>query len=219
MFCTLDAKEAAMEDRDSRKAHWEDVYTRKGETEVSWFQENPAPSLELIAQIGATPASAIIDVGGGASRLVDKLIEKGFQDVTVLDLSEAALGTAKARLRERAVQVHWIVADATIWEPVRTYDIWHDRAAFHFLTEESDRSAYIAHLKRGLKVGGHAIIATFAMDGPEKCSGLAVARYDSSSLGRTLGPMFQLLHTKRQEHATPWDSQQVFQFSIFQHVG
>jgi SAM-dependent methyltransferase len=215
----LNAKEGAMEDRESRKAHWEDVYARKAETEVSWFQENPAPSLELIAQIGATPASAIIDIGGGASRLVDKLIEKGFRDVTVLDLSEAALGATKARLRERAAQVHWIVADATIWEPVRTYDIWHDRAAFHFLTEESDRAAYIARLKRGLKVGGHAIIATFAIDGPEKCSGLAVARYDSASLGRTLGPMFQLLLTKRHEHATPWDSQQMFQFSTFQHIG
>jgi ubiquinone/menaquinone biosynthesis C-methylase UbiE len=185
MFCTLDAKEGAMEGRESRKAHWEDVYTKKDETEVSWFQENPAPSLELIAQIGATPASAIIDVGGGASRLVDKLIEKGFQDVTVLDLSEAALGAAKARLRERAAQVHWIVADATIWEPVRTYDIWHDRAAFHFLTEESDRSAYIAHLKRGLKVGGHAIIATFAMDLKSAAAWLSRATIVRASVGRS----------------------------------
>jgi trans-aconitate methyltransferase len=117
---------------ESRQAHWEGVYTKKGENEVSWFQENPAPSLELIAQIGATPASAIIDIGGGASRLVDNLVDRGFEDVTVLDLSEAALEAAKARLGGRAAQVHWIVADATVWEPLKAYDVWHDRAAFHF---------------------------------------------------------------------------------------
>ena len=159
--------------------------------------------------------------GGRSNRIpgefgsVDCLIDRGFEDVTVLDLSGAALDAAKARLGGRADQVHWVVADATIWEPARTYDIWHDRAAFHFLTESSDRAAYVARLKRGLKAGGHAIIATFAMDGPEKCSGLPVARYDGASLGRTLGPMFQLVHTVRHEHATPWGSQQVFQFSVF----
>ena len=179
---------------------------------------SPAPSLELIAQVGAAPTSAIIDIGGGASRLVDCLIDRGFADITVLDLSAAALDSAKARLGGRANQVHWVVADATIWEPARTYDIWHDRAAFHFLTEQQDRAAYIARLKRGLKAGGHAIIATFALDGPEKCSGLPVARYDSASLGKTLGPMFQLVHTVRHEHATPWGSQQVFQFSVFRRV-
>ena len=202
---------------ESRQAHWENVYTRKGENEVSWFQENPAPSLELIAQVGAAHTSAIIDIGGGASRLVDCLTDRGFADITVLDLSGAALDAAKARLGRRADRVHWVVADATIWEPARTYDIWHDRAAFHFLTEQQDRAAYIARLKRGLKIVGHAIIATFALDGPEKCSGLPVARYDSASLGKTLGPMFQLVHTVRHEHATPWGSQQVFQFSVFRH--
>ncbi|MEO8321085.1 MAG: class I SAM-dependent methyltransferase [Bradyrhizobium sp.] len=200
---------------ESRKAHWENVYTRKGENEVSWFQENPAPSLALIEQVRATQASAIIDVGGGASRLVDHLIEKGFQDVTVLDLSGAALESAKGRLGDRADRIQWVVADATIWEPVKAYDIWHDRAAFHFLTEAQDRAAYIARLKRGLKIGGYAIIATFALDGPEKCSGLPVARYDGASLGQTLGPMFELAHTLRHEHATPWGTQQVFQFSAF----
>ena len=204
---------------ESRQAHWENVYTKKGENEVSWFQENPAPSLELIEQVGATHSTAIIDVGGGASRLVDNLIEMGFGDVTVLDLSGTALDAAKARLGDRAARVHWIVADATIWEPVKTYDIWHDRAAFHFLTEESDRSAYVTRLQRGLRIGGHAIIATFAMDGPEKCSGLAVVRYDSASLGRTLGPIFQLVGTLRHQHATPWGSQQVFQFSVFRRDG
>jgi trans-aconitate methyltransferase len=210
----LTSREDAMES-ESRQAHWEKVYTNKSENEVSWFQENPAPSLELIAQIGATARSAIIDIGGGASRLVDNLSDKGFQDITVLDLSAAALDAAKARLGVRAHQVRWIVADATIWEPVKPYDIWHDRAAFHFLTDEKERHAYILRLKHGLKTGGYAIIATFAPDGPEKCSGLPVARYDSVSLGRTLGPMFRLVHSLRHEHATPWGSQQAFQFSAF----
>jgi trans-aconitate methyltransferase len=201
-----------------RQSHWENVYASKGENEVSWFQENPAPSLALIAEIGATPASAIIDVGGGASRLVDHLIEQGFRDVTVLDLSAAALEAAKARLGDRADKAHWRVADATTWEPSRRYDVWHDRAAFHFLTEARDRDGYLARLKQALKIGGHAIIATFAPDGPEKCSGLPVMRYDAARLAQTLGSGFTLLHSERNEHATPWGSQQLFQFSVFQRA-
>jgi len=202
-----------------RQVHWENVYTTKGENEVSWFQQSPAPSLELIVQVGAVSNSAIIDIGGGASRLVDHLVDQGFADVTVLDLSSAALETARARLGARAGRVHWLVADATIWEPVKRYDIWHDRAAFHFLTDEKDRAAYIERLTRGLKAGGHAIIATFALDGPEKCSGLPVARYDAASLAQTLGPGFRPVHTQRHEHATPWGSHQVFQFSVFRREG
>jgi SAM-dependent methyltransferase len=202
---------------ESRQAHWQNVYTKKGENEVSWFQENPAPSLELIAQIGAPPASAILDIGGGASRLVDHLIDLGFQDVTVLDLSEAALEAAKARLGSLAAQVHWIVADATVWEPQKAYDVWHDRAAFHFLTEDRDRAAYVARLERALKMGGYAIIATFALDGPERCSGLPVVRYDPAGLGQILGRAFQLVHARRHAHATPWGSDQSFQFSVFRH--
>jgi SAM-dependent methyltransferase len=202
-------------ENETRQAYWEKVYTNKGEKEISWFQENPAPSLELLSQVSTIPTSAIIDIGGGASRLVDRLIKNGFQDITVLDLSGAALDAAKARLGYRAAQVHWFVADATVWEPVKAYDIWHDRAAFHFLTDEHDRTAYVARLVRGLKVGGHAIIATFALDGPERCSGLPVMRYDAASLGRTLGPTLQLVHTQRHEHAPPWGSQQIFQFSVF----
>lgn len=200
---------------ESRQSHWQNVYTKKGENEVSWFQESPAPSLELIAQVGATPASAIIDIGGGASRLVDNLADRGFQDVTVLDLSEAALEAAKGRLGKRAGGINWIVADATIWEPQKAYDIWHDRAAFHFLTEDRDRAAYVARLERALKVGGYAIIATFALDGPERCSGLPVVRYDPASLGQTLGHMFELADARRHVHATPWGSDQAFQFSVF----
>jgi SAM-dependent methyltransferase len=200
---------------ESRQAHWEGVYTKKAENEVSWFEEIPAPSLELIAQIGATPAWAVIDIGGGASRLVDNLIDRGFGDVTVLDLSDAALEATKARLADHAAQVHWIVADATVWEPLKTYDVWHDRAAFHFLTEERDRAAYVARLEQALKVGGYAIIATFALDGPERCSGLPVVRYDAASLVQTLGRAFQFVDTRRHAHATPWGSDQSFQFSVF----
>jgi SAM-dependent methyltransferase len=202
---------------ESRQAHWQNVYIKKGENEVSWFQENPAPSLELIAQVGATPTSAILDIGGGASRLVDHLIDRGFQDVTVLDLSEAALESAKARLGALAAKVHWIVADATGWEPQNAYDIWHDRAAFHFLTEDRDRAAYVARLERALRTGGYAVVATFALDGPERCSGLPVVRYDSASLGQILGPAFQFVHTRRHVHTTPWGSDQSFQFSVFRH--
>jgi ubiquinone/menaquinone biosynthesis C-methylase UbiE len=200
---------------ESRQAHWEDVYTKKGENEVSWFQESPVPSLELIEQVGATTASAVIDIGGGASRLVDHLVNQGFEDITVLDLSEAALATAKTRLGDLGAKVHWIAADATVWEPLKAYDVWHDRAAFHFLTEERDRAAYVARLERALKVGGHAIIATFALDGPERCSGLPVARYDPTTLGQTLGRAFQFVDARRHAHATPWGSSQSFQFSVF----
>lgn len=204
---------------EGRQTHWETVYTTKAEDEVSWFQASPAPSLEAIARAGAQQASAIIDIGGGASRLVDHLLAQGFIDVTVLDLSGAALDAAKARLGAQAGKVGWIVADVTTWEPPRTYDVWHDRAAFHFLTGESDRVAYLARLARALKIGGHAVIATFALDGPERCSGLPVMRYDAASLGLALGPAFKLIHTSRHEHATPWDSRQVFQFSVFRREG
>lgn len=205
-------------ENESRRAHWENVYTSKSENEVSWFQESPAPSLALIAGIGAASHSAIIDIGGGASRLVDHLIAQGFSDVTVLDLSAAALQAAKARLGERASRAQWLVADATTWQPPRTYDVWHDRAAFHFLTEEKDRAGYIVRLKQGLKIGGHAIIATFALDGPEKCSGLPVMRYDATRLAQTLGSGFKLLQSRHSDHATPWGSHQHFQFSVFERV-
>ena len=204
---------------ESRQSHWENVYTSKGEHEVSWFQESPAPSLALIAEIGAAPTSGIIDIGGGASRLVDRLIEQGFSDITVLDLSAAALDAAKARLGERASRAHWLVADATDWQPSCTYDVWHDRAAFHFLTEARDQTAYIARLRQALTIGGHAMMATFALDGPEKCSGLPVQRYDATRLGQTLGAGFELKRSQRNDHATPWGSHQLFQFSVFQRVG
>jgi trans-aconitate methyltransferase len=199
----------------SRKAHWETVYTTKGENEVSWFQENPAPSLELIDLGGSTSESAIVDIGGGASRLVDSLVARGFNRVTVLDISEAALEVAKARLGTRASRVQWVVADVTEWCPTQTFDVWHDRAAFHFLTESADKAAYVSRLKAAVMPGGCVIIGTFALDGPERCSGLLVSRYDAASLAATFGQGFELIDTRRHEHATPSGVAQKFQFSTF----
>jgi trans-aconitate methyltransferase len=199
----------------SRHDHWEKVYTTKAESEVSWFQETPALSLELIERVGAMQSSAIIDIGGGASRLVDHLTSRGYEDVTVLDLSAAALASARSRIGDKASRVTWITADVAIWEPSRTCDVWHDRAAFHFLTERSDQAAYVARLRRALRVGGHAIIATFAPDGPERCSGLPVSRYDAHALAATLGGDFELIDTRRHHHTTPWGAVQQFQFSTF----
>ena len=167
---------------------------------------------------GATPRSAVIDIGGGASRFVDALVEMGFQAVTVLDLSEAAIAVAKARLGSRANKVKWVVADVTTWVPQQVYDLWHDRAAFHFLTEKHDRTSYVAHLSKAVKPGGHAIIATFAPDGPERCSGLPVVRYDAESLGWVLGDAFELIETRRHQHMTPRGSEQRYQFSVFRRA-
>lgn len=203
---------------DDRQGHWENVYSTKGETDVSWHQETPAPSLELLALIGAKRDDAIIDVGGGASRLVDHLLAQGFERITVLDLSAAALAVARARLGALAQKVQWIVADATLWEPPQTYDIWHDRAAFHFLTSETEQQAYLDRLKRGLRIGGHAIIGTFALDGPEKCSGLPVARQSPESLSTVFGAGFTLIDARRYQHATPWGAVQNFQFCAFQRI-
>ncbi len=198
-----------------RTSHWQNVYTTKAETDVSWYQDDPATSLRLIHDANATPASRIIDIGGGASRLVDALLAAGFRAVTVLDISAAALEVARARIGERAAEVDWIATDVTTWTPQRQYDIWHDRAAFHFLTEERDRRAYIENLRRAVMPGGQIVIGTFALDGPEKCSGLPVQRYDAASLAGTLGPAFELLDSCSEAHHTPWGAVQQFQFSRF----
>jgi SAM-dependent methyltransferase len=202
----------------SRKTHWEGVYNTKGAREVSWFQENPTPSLELIALAGLSTDAAIIDIGGGASRLVDALVHRKVGKITVLDLSAAALDAARERLGDRGVDVKWLVADVTTWEPSRTYDLWHDRAAFHFLTDASDRSAYVGRLKKAVRAGGHVVIGTFAPDGPERCSGLPVMRHDAGTLGAILGAEFSLLDSRRHDHTTPWGAVQRFQFSTFRRV-
>ncbi|RXH12183.1 class I SAM-dependent methyltransferase [Bradyrhizobium guangzhouense] len=198
-----------------RTAHWQNVYATKDEAEVSWFQDNPAISLEMVRAASPDQNAAIIDVGGGASRLVDALLQDGYRNLAVLDLSANALDAAKRRIGTAASKVDWIVADATTWRPVRGYDIWHDRAAFHFLTDPHDRAAYVEHLRSAVVPGGHVIIATFAPDGPEKCSGLPVRRYDGASLSSELGPDFELVETRSETHHTPWQSTQAFQFSRF----
>lgn len=147
----------------ARQTHWQSIYAAKGEREVSWFQDNAQPSLALIEEV-ASPFSAVIDIGGGASRLADALLERGFAALTILDLSPTALAAAKERIGSGAERIDWIVADVTTWEPSRAYDVWHDRATFHFMVAESDRAAYLSRLVRALKLGGHAIIATFALD-------------------------------------------------------
>lgn len=198
-----------------RQAHWQSVYTSKSEQEVSWFQARPAISLEFIADAKVRPDAAIIDIGGGASRLVDALLDDGYSNLTVLDLSEAALASSRNRIGPRAEPVKWVAADVTIWQPSEQYDLWHDRAAFHFLTEETDRQAYVSRLKTALRHGGQAIIGTFALDGPERCSGLPVMRYDPAGLAAVLGPPFRLLANRVEEHRTPWNASQIFQFSRF----
>lgn len=198
-----------------RQAHWNNVYATKLETEVSWFQQTPAPSLDLIRATGARSQTSIIDIGGGESRLVDALLEEGFEAVSVLDLSEKALVATKVRLGRRAEKVRWIIADVTQWQPSETYDLWHDRAAFHFLTDPADRAAYALQVRRAVRAGGHVIIGTFALDGPERCSGLPVERHDAESIGAILGNEFELIDTRRHDHATPSGTFQRFQFSTF----
>lgn len=198
-----------------RTMHWQNVYATKSETEVSWFQASPAISFEMIRAASPDRAAAIIDVGGGASRLVDALLQHGYRNLAVLDLSANALDIAKKRIGAAASTVDWIVADATTWRPAKTWDVWHDRAAFHFLTDPRDRVAYVERLRSAVAPDGQVIIATFAPDGPEKCSGLPVQRHDSASLSAELGPEFALVETRSETHHTPWHSTQAFQFSRF----
>ncbi|MBL8582839.1 MAG: class I SAM-dependent methyltransferase [Rhizobiaceae bacterium] len=197
------------------KAHWENVYTSKGEAEVSWFEQSPDLSLELLAEAAVTHDAAIIDIGGGASRLVDALVARNQAHVAVLDLSANALDRARTRVGE--VPVDWIVSDVTAWQPTRRYDAWHDRAAFHFLTELEQQRNYAEVLSNALEHNGVAVIGTFAPDGPEKCSGLPVARHDTESLRQILGPRYSLIAHRRCDHITPWGSIQRFQFSTFRH--
>ena len=201
-----------------RQAHWENVYETKGENEVSWFQEHPTISLDLIDATGVTNAASIIDIGGGASRLIDVLLERGFAALTVLDLSATALAITQARLGSKAAKVRWVVADVTRWEGAESYDVWHDRAAFHFLTEPGDRAAYAARVLKAVRPGGHVIIGTFAPDGPQRCSGLPVMRHDATSLGETLGRSFELIESRQHDHQTPMGGIQRFQFSRFRRA-
>jgi trans-aconitate methyltransferase len=196
-----------------RRAHWQTVYQNKSEDDVSWFQARPARSLELIRRTGLVAEGArLIDVGGGASRLVDALVAQGDLRVTVLDIAEAALAQARKRLGQQAERVEWIAADILRWTPPQRYDLWHDRALFHFLTDPADRQDYTRTLAAGLSPGGQAVIATFAPDGPERCSGLPVCRYDPDGLAAALGTGFRLLDSLTEDHVTPAGKLQKFQY-------
>lgn len=196
--------------------HWNHVYDSKTPEAVSWYQPRPALSLALIAASGVGKDAGIIDVGAGASTLVDCLLDEGYSSLAVLDWSGMALAHGRARLGARAAEVQWYEADATRFEPSRRYGLWHDRAVFHFLTQESDRRAYVATLKHTLEADGHVVIATFAPDGPAKCSGLDVMRHDGASLQRELGEEFELRETRRETHLTPRQSEQRFVYARFQ---
>lgn len=193
-----------------RKNHWDRVYRDKSPLEMSWFQQEPALSLRLISDTGIAPDAPIIDVGGGASLLVDRLCERGYTDVGVLDVSASALAHAKDRLSGKAHDVQWFEADVTTFRPPKRFALWHDRAVFHFLTSEEDRKRYVSVLNQALEPGGHLVIMTFAVNGPKKCSGLDIVQYDVGKIEAVLGRNFELAETGHETHITPADNQQEF---------
>lgn len=195
-----------------RIAHWEEVYRTRNPAEVSWYQADPAVSLRLIEQTGVGRSAPILDVGGGASLLADRLVAAGYADVTVLDLSSVALAVVRDRV---GPAVRTITADVTRFEPSRQYALWHDRAVLHFLTDPEDRQAYVRTLTQALQPGGHAILATFALDGPARCSGLPVERYDAARMVALLGAGFQLRRAETEVHLTPAGAPQHFQYGSF----
>lgn len=199
----------------ARKAHWEQVYSTRRPHEVGWYQAYPDLSLKLIAGTGVGKEAAIIDVGGGASCLVDELLAAGYRDLSVLDISAAALAAVKSRLGDKAATVEWLESDITRFAPPRQYQIWHDRAVFHFLTEAADRQRYLDAVRTALPPGGHLIVATFALDGPAQCSGLDVVRYSPESLRREVGEGFEVVESFAGTHITPSMGQQSFTFCRF----
>lgn len=196
-----------------RKAHWQSIYEQKDATEVSWFQAKPTVSLELIASCRLDHADPIIDVGGGGSSLVDHLLESGYKNLAVLDISVAALAASRNRLGANASAVTWIESDVTAYSPEYRFALWHDRAVFHFLTATEDRRSYVKTLNNALHVGGHLILASFAIGGPEKCSGLPIVQYDARKLDTELGSGFELVEERTEKHMTP--AQQVQEFAYF----
>ena len=197
-----------------REEHWEDVYRRKSDSEVSWHQPRASLSLELIVRHGPGAGASVIDIGGGTSSLAANLLDVGYADVTVLDISEAAIARAKGRVGA-GPGAHFIVADASAWTPLRSWDVWHDRAAFHFLTTDAQQAGYIAALERGTREGSIAIFATFALDGPERCSGLPVQRYSPETLADRLWDGFTLIDHVAEDHLTPAGATQRFSWAAF----
>ena len=199
----------------SRKLHWEQIYKSKSPKEVSWTQTYPSLSLMLIEAIGIGKEQGIIDVGGGTSPLVDCLLDKGFKKIAVLDISAHALEIAKTRLDVRADNVEWYEADVTEFQPPHKFGVWHDRAVFHFLTDEEDQRKYVRVLKKTLVPGCHLVMATFAIDGPKRCSGLDTAQYDEKSMSSQLGDEFELLEKVDETHITPGNKEQKFTYFLY----
>lgn len=199
----------------ANEEHWEQVYRQKSATDVSWYRDHLDRSLALIRSCALSPTASILDVGGGASTLVDDLLHEGHTRLTVIDLAPSALEQARLRLGDRANVVTWIAGDATA--PLVDADsvtLWHDRAVFHFLTEEADRNAYVAQVRRCVRSGGYVLIGTFAPDGPERCSGLPVARYTPAELVGIFAAEFEGVIEDREVHQTPWKSEQAFSYAL-----
>ena len=204
---------------DTKKNHWENIYQSKPANQVSWFQPHLAKSLESIASTRIDKEARIIDVGGGASALVDDLMEKGFKNITVVDISSEALKVSKGRLGDRAGNVQWIEGNVTqVSLTPNYYDLWHDRAVFHFLVSPEDRRKYIESLTKSLKFKGYLLMATFGPNGPLKCSGLEIVRYSSGSLQKELGDAFHLEKEAIEIHKTPFDTAQEFLYCLFQKI-
>jgi trans-aconitate methyltransferase len=199
----------------SRTEHWDEVYQRRAAEELSWYQTAPEVSLDAILRHCGAARPAVIDIGGGMSRLASELAQAGFADVAVLDISQQALDRAQAAAGTAGAAIDWICADITRWQPERRYGVWHDRAVFHFMVAPEQRAAYRTALLAGLEIGGVAIIATFAPDGPEKCSGLPVQRYSPETLGAELGAQFALIEHWAEEHVTPGGKVQHFTWCVF----
>ena len=193
-----------------RKEHWERIYSAKAPVEVSWYQKDPALSLQLIQNCGLAKDAPIIDVGGGASVLVDRLLEQGYRRLAVLDISPTSLAYAQERLGDRARHVEWFTADVTEFVAPHPFSLWHDRAVFHFLTLPGDRKKYVDTLKKTLRPGGYLVLAAFAMHGPTQCSGLDVVRYDAGKLMNELGGQFALIGETGETHVTPDHKEQAF---------
>ena len=200
----------------NRKNHWEAVYETKQPNEVSWTQEKPETSLDFIREIHLEKSSKIIDIGGGDSKLVDFLLDEGYENITVLDISANALERAKKRLGKKSEKVNWIVSDISEFEPETTYDIWHDRATFHFLTTEKQVEKYLEIT--GKWVTGFLIIGTFSEIGPKKCSGLDIKQYSESELEKQFSNRFKKLKCKTENHITPFGTKQNFTFCVFEKI-
>jgi ubiquinone/menaquinone biosynthesis C-methylase UbiE len=198
-----------------RKRHWENIYTSKELENCSWFQSTPVTSLEFIEQTNISKSAKIIDVGGGDSFLADSLLKKGYTDITVLDISEAALTRAKQRLGNKANKVKWVIGDATNFVTPKKYDLWHDRATFHFFTDQKDVNNYIATAKNCLNVGGILVVGTFSENGPEKCSGIKIKQYSQEELSNAFQGSFKRIKCLNVDHPTPFNTIQNFTFCSF----